>query len=177
MKKYVIVVFCVFSLLLSGCFGMLTRSRETTNRVVITTAEKITPAPTSTPKPTPTPEPTPTPKPTLSPKEMRAQFEAYDYKTVARDPDNYLTEYIKVEGTVVQVMEGDVITMLRVAQDDDYDQIWYVEYIRPEEAPRVLEKDMVTVYGLCSGLITYETALGSSISIPGLTTVLVDIED
>ena len=79
--------------------------------------------------------------------------------------------------SVVQVMENDDITILRIAQDDDYDHMWYVTYLRPDGAPRVLEDDTVTVYGVCSGLITYETAIGSSISIPGLATKLIEIEE
>lgn len=36
---------------------------------------------------------------------------------------------------------------------------------------RVIEDDYITIYGISSGLITYESTLGASITIPG---VLID---
>ena len=43
--------------------------------------------------------------------------------------------------------------------------------------PRVLKDDTVTVYGVCAGLITYETTIGSSLSIPGMGSHQIVIHD
>lgn len=112
---------------------------------------------------------------TMSEKEKRAAAKDFPYKTIARDPDRYAGEYIKVTGEIVQVME-DTFTVLRLAQDSDYDQMWVVEYYRPVDAPRVLEGDLVTIYGNCTGLFSYESIMGGKISIPGLFSILIDID-
>lgn len=90
------------------------------------------------------------------------------YDQLARTPDDYLTEKVKFRGTVVQVMEGDGITQIRLAVNDDYDQIIYGEFDASVIDSRVLEDDIITIRGLSSGLITYESTMGGSISIPGV---------
>lgn len=191
MKKVMIVMAIVLMLLLSGCFALpettqssevSTTSTATSAATTTQTAARVTntetrATKTPTPTPTPTPMPTPTVAPTMSPEELDSYYVTYKYKTVARDPDSYIAKFMKFDGTVVQVLESDDTTILRIAQDDDYDQMWLVNYVRPKGALRILEDDTVTVYGVCTGLITYTTTLGSSISVPGLACNQVIIHD
>lgn len=142
-----------------------TANNTTTESFAETTTVTTT---TTTAAPTSTPGPTPTPEPTLSDEERRAIYSEVDYKSVARNPSEFQDSAIVFTGTVIQVMEGDYTQLYRIAQDDDYDQIWYVEFYRSADEPRILEDDTVTVYGLGSGLVTYETTTGTTVSIPGI---------
>jgi predicted nucleic acid-binding Zn-ribbon protein len=106
---------------------------------------------------------------------QRQYYEEVDYKSAARNPNDFLEKQIKITGTVIQVIEDDVAPAYRIAQNDDYDAIWYVSYFRIADSPRVLEDDTVTVYGSGMGLITYTATLGGEISIPGISSMDIEI--
>lgn len=91
------------------------------------------------------------------------------YDQLARTPDDFIFEKVKFRGTVVQVMEGDGITQIRLAVNDDYDTILFGEFDSTVVDSRILEDDTITIRGLSSGLMTYESTMGGSISIPGIS--------
>ena len=110
-------------------------------------------------------------------KEIRKNAKNYDtkscktiaYDKLARNPDNYIMEEIKISGQVIQVMEGDENdNQLRVAVNGDYDTVMYVEYDSRIRDSRILEDDYVTVYGSSLGTITYQSTLGGNITIPAM---------
>ncbi len=94
------------------------------------------------------------------------------YDQLARTPDDYVGEKVKFSGKVVQVMEGTDEIQLRLAVNDNYDQIIYLAYSPEIVEQRVLEDDYLTIYGHSFSTITYESTLGGNITIPA---VLVDI--
>ena len=93
-----------------------------------------------------------------------------DYDAMSRDPQKYEGKNYTFSGKVVQVLEqstdyGTLVAM-RVSTNGSYGNIVYVIYIRPVGESRILEDDRITVYGSSTGLYTYETVLGSEISLP-----------
>ena len=82
---------------------------------------------------------------------------------------NYIYEKVKFRGTVVQVMEGDGVTQIRLAVGDNYDTILFAEFDSSVVDSRILEDDTITIRGLSTGLITYDSTMGGSISIPGVS--------
>ncbi|WP_060669256.1 hypothetical protein [Oceanobacillus caeni] len=62
------------------------------------------------------------------------------YNQLARTPDHFNGEKVKFSGKVIQVMEGDTTTQIRLA-DDNYDTILYGEYDSSLVKSRVLEDD------------------------------------
>ena len=136
--------------------------------------------PAPTPKPTPTPRPTPTPAP-------KPEYAKINYKGVSRNPDDYKGKLVKFSGVVVQTTETygveytggslfDQYYVLRVASKykkyrtiDGYDTddiVYVVVPISKVEGGRILEDDIVWVYGRYDGIETYEALLGNSVSIP-----------
>lgn len=105
------------------------------------------------------------------PEELKGQ-NLEDYRTdvnirdVERSPDDYENELIRFDGKIIQVMEGDVFSSYRIAVNDDYDQIVYLETLNASLEERLLENDYVTIYGTFEGLVTYETVLGAEQTIP-----------
>lgn len=91
------------------------------------------------------------------------------YDQLARTPDDYIFEKVKFRGKVIQVMEGDGITQIRLAVNDNYDTVLYGEFDVSILDSRILEDDTITVRGLSTGLLTYESTMGGSISIPGIS--------
>ena len=109
-----------------------------------------------------------------------ACYEGYDYKTLARDPATYVGDYATFRGEVIQAMEGAGITVLRVnvTQNEygNWEDTLYVNYIPAEGEPRILEDDIVTIYGEMMELKTYETVMGSSVTIPQIHAQYIDLE-
>lgn len=101
-------------------------------------------------------------------KERKGYDTGITYDQLARTPDKYMGEKVKFKGKVVQVMEGDGTTQIRLAVNDNYDTIVYAEYDSSIVESRVLEDDMITIMGVSTGLITYESTMGGNISIPGI---------
>ena len=90
------------------------------------------------------------------------------YDQLARTPDDYMLEKVKFSGEVIQVMEGDGETQLRIAVNSDYDQIIYVSYDSGIISSRVLDGDYITIMGLSFGLLSYESTMGGTITIPSV---------
>ncbi len=96
-------------------------------------------------------------------------YQSPAYIDVARNPDSFKGQKVAFTGKVLQVLEGTTETDLRIATDGGYDDVVFVGF-DPSilGGIHVLEDDSVTVYGTCIGQYTYTSALGSSISLPGL---------
>lgn len=132
---------------------------------------------------TSTPAPTPSPTPTLSPEEQKANFvascQALTYEQVARDPDTYMGTAAHFRGKVSQVIEGDGfnVYMINVTADQYglYTDAIYVQYTAPAGASRILEDDIVDIYGTMMGLQTYTTVLNAQKTIPAMMASYIDL--
>jgi F0F1-type ATP synthase membrane subunit b/b' len=90
------------------------------------------------------------------------------YSQLARTPDDYYDKKVKFSGEVLQVVEGDTTVQLRLAVDNDYDQIIFTEYDKSIVKSRVLEDDEITIYGTSYGLFSYESTGSGTITIPSV---------
>lgn len=98
-----------------------------------------------------------------------------DYITLSRNPDQYIGQKYKFSGKILQVLEGDDSTQYRLAVDGNYDNVLYLEIDKDDLAQRILEDDLVTVYGLSVGTISYKSTLGGKITIPGLLVNIIEL--
>ncbi|MDG5852501.1 toxin regulator [Clostridium beijerinckii] len=90
------------------------------------------------------------------------------YEQLARTPDEYKGKKAKFSGKVLQVIEGDKENDLRIAVDENYDNVLFVGYDPKITSTRILENDQVTVKGTSIGIYSYQSTLGGKISIPGM---------
>ncbi|MES9681868.1 toxin regulator [Gottfriedia acidiceleris] len=107
-------------------------------------------------------------------KEKQGYNTGITYNQLARTPDKYMGEKVKFRGKVVQVMEGDDTVQIRLAVDSNYDTILFAEFDSSIVDSRVLEDDVITVMGLSTGLISYDSTMGGKISIPGVVIDKID---
>lgn len=114
-------------------------------------------------------------------KKRQAEEEAKGYETgltyedLARNPDNHLAMKVTFYGRVLQVMEGDGVAQIRLAVDDNYDNIILIEISEDLITDgRILEDDFITVKGLSFGLYEYTATLGQSITIPAVIADIVE---
>lgn len=112
-------------------------------------------------------------QPELSKEEYIALCSEISYDDIARNPDSYKGEYFSFTGEVIQVMEqGNYVNLrVNVTPETILDTTYYTDTIfvvasLPDGGDRILEEDIITVYGVCKGLHTYTTVLGAEMSIP-----------
>lgn len=102
------------------------------------------------------------------------------YSELARRPSDYIAKRIKVRGQVVQVIESGDNLILRVNITPGryyWDDTVYVECDKPSsDEPRILEDDIITIYGLGAGTITYKTVLGASVTVPAILGIYIEFD-
>lgn len=122
---------------------------------------------------------------TMSPEEQKAlyisQCSSYKYSSIARNPDSYKGKYAALRGEVIQVMEDGLSYTLRVNITKGSYGFWsdtiLVTYTaKSKDEDRILEDDIVKMYGMLGGTYTYETVLGSQLTIPILFAEYIDIQ-
>lgn len=101
----------------------------------------------------------------------KEQCKEYTYKEIARNPDSVKGEYAKLTGEVIQVLESGTSVTLRVDITKDkygyYSDTVYVKYTRKSDTEdRILEDDIITIYGKLGGIETYTSVLGAEVSLP-----------
>ena len=99
----------------------------------------------------------------------------YSYEQLARNPDTYMGEKVKVSGKVLQTGEDSGISYLRLAMNSSYDTIVFVTYDSKDISYRLLENDMVTVYGSAFGVYSYQAVSGATITIPWILATYVEL--
>lgn len=109
-------------------------------------------------------------------KGYKARCQEISYEDLARNPDRHKNEHFTFTGEVIQVYEDDQETILRVnvtpysiGDSTYYEDTIYVTVDIEEGADRILEDDIITIWGSCSGLVSYQSILGQQISIPGIS--------
>lgn len=167
----------------TGKFKKYNGSDNSTVAIVITALDidkPTTPKPTAknTPKPvpkkteaTPKPTPEPTPTPTSTP---HPEYELIDYQELSRNPSKYEGRYFKFSGRVLQAQDDSGYFSLLILTGYDkvlegyYDDLYRVmggTYCI-EGGERILDDDIVTVYGMFAGVDSYETVRGNSNYVP-----------
>ena len=104
----------------------------------------------------------------------------YTFKEIARNPNNYINKRAKFTGEVIQVQEenGTVVIRLNVTKSeyDYYEDTILVGYkYKDENESKILEDDIITVYGELKGNTSYESVLGSEVTLPLLIVNYVEI--
>jgi uncharacterized membrane protein YvbJ len=113
-------------------------------------------------------------------KEFKASCKTITYKKLARNPDKYKGKNYKITGQVIQVLESDSwfsdTTTLRINMTATKNQfadggvLWSDTIISavdiPEGADKILEDDIITLWGTCEGSYQYEAITGQKITAP-----------
>lgn len=96
----------------------------------------------------------------------------YTFEKLARNPDNVKGTKVKLTGEVVQVIEGEDSNSLRVniTKEGTYSTYYkdtvYVSYKTKKGEDKILEDDIITIYGTAQGEYSYISTLGSQITLP-----------
>ena len=111
--------------------------------------------------------------PLMSRSDYISKCRTISYEKLARNPDSYKGDYFEFTGEVIQVIQSGRHVDLRVNVTREdlygttmYSDTIYVETKLQEDGDRILEGDIITIYGVCEGLYTYTTIFGATMSIP-----------
>lgn len=102
----------------------------------------------------------------------------YSYNTIARDSDSYKDTKVKFRGKVLQ--EGDSgqgLHYIRFAVDSNYDTVLFVTYDADQVTGRILDDDILTVFGTVVGDYSYETVMGATVTLPWIHADIVDTSE
>ena len=104
--------------------------------------------------------------------EFKASCQTYTFEQMARNPENFKGTNVKVTGEVVQALYGTSGVDLRVNITKEgtyttyYTDTIYVVYYPEAGEDKILEGDIITIYGTSQGDYTYTSTLGASINLP-----------
>ena len=158
---------------ISGAAGGKDDSTTTTVAEVTTTTKKATT--TTTKKVTTTTKPATTTT-TVSPQAFKDSCKTVEYRVFKKDAGKMVGEPLTFKGEVIQAMESDGTTIMRVAVEKtsygwDYNSVVLVVF--PGELA-VYEDDVVQLWGLCNGDHTYESQAGYNITVPSVLALYVE---
>ncbi|WP_426288288.1 hypothetical protein [Enterococcus durans] len=91
------------------------------------------------------------------------------YDTLVRTPDEHIGNKVTLSGEIVQVIEGDDASQYRMAVYQDYDKMVLIEVSTDQLSSRILENDLITIYGVSQGTIDYESTIGGTNTVPAIT--------
>ena len=112
---------------------------------------------------------------------LKANCQKYSFDEIARNPSEYNGKYAVFTGEVIQVMEGYGYDTLRVniTKQGTYSTYWtdtiYVKNYA-KSSTRVLEDDVITMYGQLKGETSYQSVLGSTVTLPQFDAYIVEIQ-
>lgn len=114
-------------------------------------------------------------------KEFKNSCKKYTFKEIARNPDKYQGKKMKFTGEVIQVSEGwfnSVDIRLNITKNEYgwYEDTIYCTYTYKEGEGKILEDDIVTIYGTCDGDYTYTSVMGASITLPKINIEYITIK-
>lgn len=114
---------------------------------------------------------------------LRNNCGSYSYDEIARNPGSYEGKYAKFTGKVIQVQQSELYGILAYVMRVNvtktrysYTDTVYVTYYAAQDDTRILEDDIITMYGELTGEKTYTTVMGASVTIPSFTASYVDIK-
>ena len=116
----------------------------------------------------------------IAQKDFKKSCTEIKYEDLARNPDSYKGQNLMFKGEVIQCEQSygtSYYARVNVTVDEYgfYSDTIYVTFEIPEDADKILEEDIVKLYGICQGAETYTSIFGESITIPSLDAAYVEL--
>lgn len=116
----------------------------------------------------------------IAKKDFKKSCSEVKYEDLTRNPDNYKGQNLMFKGEVIQCEQSygtSYYARVNVTVDEYgfYSDTIYVTFEIPEGEDKILEEDIVKLYGVCQGSETYTSIFGESITIPSLDAAYVEL--
>ena len=98
----------------------------------------------------------------------------------ARNPNNFKQKTIVFTGKIIQTIESKKNFLLRVnvtkGKLGNWEDTVFVNYQKAENESRILENDIITLWGTVKGLTAYKTIVGTEVALPEIDAKYLIIE-
>ncbi len=102
------------------------------------------------------------------------------YKDLARNPSEVKGTNVKITGKVIQVIEGSYYNSIRLnitkGNYGYYSDTIYVTYTQNSGGNKILEDDIITIWGTAEGDYLYTSIMGATITLPKVTAKYLNID-
>lgn len=113
---------------------------------------------------------------------FKAECKAYTFEELARNPENIKGQKVKLTGEVIQTSESNwnksVDLRINITKNSYgyYSDTIYATYILPDGADKILEDDIITIWGTAEGDYSYTSVLGSKVTLPKINVSYIEIQ-
>lgn len=113
---------------------------------------------------------------------FKASCQTYTFEQMARNPESFKGTNVKLTGEVVQALYGSNSVDLRVnitkkgTYSPYYTDTVYVTYDTKTGEDKILEDDIITIYGTSMGDYTYKSTIGATINLPLISAKYIELE-
>lgn len=112
----------------------------------------------------------------INPEEYKSECQDISYSEIARDSNGLAGQYFTFTGKIIQVMDGTYRMNVTVDEWGIYNDTILFIY-DTGDGDRILEDDIVTIWGQSLGLYTYTSVLGSEITVPAIDAKYISINN
>lgn len=116
-------------------------------------------------------------------KNFKTSCKEYTFEELARNPDKIKGSKVKLMGKVIQTMYGTLGVNLRVnitkkgSYSTYYTDTIYVTYYPKEGEDKILEDDIITIWGTSYGDTSYTSTIGATITLPYISAKYITINE
>lgn len=104
-------------------------------------------------------------------KEEKAEYKELDFKQLDKNPDKHSGELVKYSGRIVQIIEGESSSDIRLGLGEYGSDVIYIYF---DDVTEFVEDDNITVYGEVVGSYTYDTAVGGQMTVPLISADIIE---
>lgn len=114
--------------------------------------------------------------------DFKASCKTYTFEQMARNPDNFKGTNVKLTGEVVQALYVSNSVNLRVnitrkgSYSTYYTDTIYVTYYTKHGEDKILEDDIITIWGTSEGDCSYTSVMGATVTLPKITAKYLQID-
>lgn len=116
--------------------------------------------------------------------DYKSKCSAIDFETLARNPNAHKGKFYVVTGQVIQVqnISGGVLVRMNITKNEnEYYTFWEDTIIATipigKNDDRILEDDIITIWGKCAGEYTYIAVLGNEVSLPKIDAKYYELDE
>jgi hypothetical protein len=113
---------------------------------------------------------------------FKASCQAYTYEQMARNPEKFKGTNVKLTGEVVQALYNSNSVDLRVniTKKGNYSSYYtdtvYITYNTVAGEDKILDDDIITIYGTAMGDYSYTSTIGAKITLPLISAKYITLE-
>lgn len=181
LRVFIIIAAIIFAIIIIVAISNTSNNDDSTSETISSTYNQKTTRETTTTETT-------TETTTKSAKELAKEKQEYidscekiSYKELDRYSDEYEGKRVQFTGEVIQAINSysGAIAEYRIdvtkSEYGYYSDTIYVVYFPDEDSTKIIEDDIVTFYGIYSGLYTYESTMGKTVTVPKVNAEYIDI--